>query len=37
VGSELTYAGQGYCFALARFGQPEDVTILTAYLNQYLP
>ncbi|GAA0965395.1 DUF6000 family protein [Actinocorallia libanotica] len=31
------YAGQGYCFALARFGRPEDAEILTAYLDRYLP
>ena len=35
--SELTYAGQGYCFALTRFGQPDDAAILTAYLDRYLP
>lgn len=34
--SELTYAGQGYSFALARFGQPEDADIFTAYLDRYL-
>lgn len=37
LGSELVYAGQGYCFALTRFGQPEDATILAAYLDRYLP
>ncbi|MFC5183620.1 DUF6000 family protein [Actinomadura harenae] len=31
------YAGQGYCFALARFGQSEDADILAAYLDRYLP
>ncbi|MFD0883080.1 DUF6000 family protein [Streptosporangium algeriense] len=35
--SELVYAGQGYSFAIARFGQPEDADILTAYLERYLP
>lgn len=35
--SELVYAGQGYCFALARFGEPEDAEILAAYLDRYLP
>lgn len=35
--SDLVYAGQGYCFALARFGQPQDADILTAYLDRYLP
>ncbi|MBE1492741.1 DUF6000 family protein [Plantactinospora soyae] len=37
LASELVYAGQGYCFALSRFGQPEDATILAAYLDRYLP
>jgi hypothetical protein len=35
--SELVYSGQGYCFALARFGQPDDAGILAAYLDRYLP
>jgi len=35
--SELTYAGQGYCFALTRFAQPDDADILTTYLDRYLP
>ena len=35
--SEVMFAGVGYCFALARFGAPEDAEILTAYLNRYLP
>jgi hypothetical protein len=35
--SELTYAGQGYSFALTRLGQPEDADIFTAYLDRYLP
>ncbi|MQY08439.1 DUF6000 family protein [Actinomadura macrotermitis] len=35
--SEVIYAGQGYCFALARFGQHEDAEILSAYLDHYLP
>ncbi|MFD0903613.1 DUF6000 family protein [Actinomadura sediminis] len=35
--SELTYAGQGYCFALARFAEPKDADVLTAYLDHYLP
>ena len=35
--SELVYAGQGYCFALSRFAQPEDADILIAYLDRYLP
>jgi hypothetical protein len=35
--SELVYAGQGYCVALARFGTPADADILCAYLDRYLP
>lgn len=35
--SELVHSGKGYCFALARFGQPEDADILAAYLDRYLP
>jgi len=35
--SASPYAGQGYCFALARFGQVEDAEILVAYLDRYLP
>lgn len=35
--SELTYAGRGYCFALARFGENEDAEILVSYLRHYLP
>jgi hypothetical protein len=35
--SDLVYAGQGYSFALTRFGQPQDADILTAYLKRYLP
>lgn len=37
LASELVYAGQGYCYALARFGAPEDAALLTAYLDRYLP
>ncbi|MER6399346.1 DUF6000 family protein [Kitasatospora sp. NPDC001603] len=37
LASELTYAGQGFCFALARFGTTEDAQILTEYLARYLP
>ncbi|MGI8330399.1 DUF6000 family protein [Actinomadura scrupuli] len=37
LASNLIYAGQGYCFALARFGQPEDAEILVAYLDRHLP
>ncbi|MBG0826352.1 hypothetical protein HS041_00960 [Planomonospora sp. ID67723] len=35
--SELVYAGEGYCFALARFGEERDAEILTAYLDRWLP
>ncbi|WP_394426146.1 DUF6000 family protein [Streptomyces sp. SGAir0957] len=34
--SELTYAGQGYCIALALLGTDEDATLLTSYLDHYL-
>lgn len=37
LASELVYAGQGYCFALARLGAEQDAEILTAYLDHYLP
>ncbi|MFI0721948.1 DUF6000 family protein [Streptomyces sp. NPDC021224] len=37
LASELVYAGQGYCFALARLGTEQDAEILTAYLDHYLP
>lgn len=37
LASKLTYAGQGFCFALARFGTHEDAAILGAYLDRYLP
>jgi Family of unknown function (DUF6000) len=35
--SELVYAGQGYCLALARFETSADADILCAYLDKYLP
>jgi hypothetical protein len=35
--SEYPYAGEGYCFALARFGEERDAEILTAYLDRWLP
>jgi hypothetical protein len=34
--SGVLFAGQGYCFALARLGTAEDAEILTAYLDHYL-
>jgi Family of unknown function (DUF6000) len=37
LASQLVFAGQGYCFALARFGTTADAEILTAYLTRYLP
>jgi hypothetical protein len=35
--SELVYAGQGYCLALARFETAAGADILRAYLDKYLP
>jgi Family of unknown function (DUF6000) len=35
--SQLVYAGQGYCLALARFETAADADILSAYLDKYLP
>ena len=35
--SEVCFSGQGYCFALAAFGDHPDAEILTAYLDRYLP
>jgi hypothetical protein len=37
LASEVCYAGQGYCFALACFANDESVAYLTAYLDFYLP
>ncbi len=34
--SKLVFAGQGYCFALARFGTLADAEILVSYLDRYL-
>jgi len=36
LASRRVFAGQGFCFALTRFGSPQDVKLLTAYLDQYL-
>jgi len=36
LASEVVFAGQGYCFALARFGAYEDAAILISYLDHYL-
>lgn len=35
--SEMSYAGQGYCLALARFATPADAGLLASYLDAYLP
>jgi len=37
LASEAAYAGQGYCFALARFATAADASVLAAYLDAYLP
>ena len=34
--SEVVYAGEGYCFALARIANGECVLHLCSYLNKYL-
>ncbi|WP_405387215.1 DUF6000 family protein [Streptomyces sp. NBC_01102] len=36
LASELTYAGQGCCIALALLGTTEDAALLTTYLDRYL-
>jgi hypothetical protein len=36
LASELTYAGEGYCIALARLGTSRDAELLTAYLDHFL-
>lgn len=36
LASELPYAGQGYCLALARFATAADAELLAAYLDTYL-
>ncbi|HEV3172483.1 MAG TPA: DUF6000 family protein [Actinocrinis sp.] len=35
LASELVYAGEGYCLALARFGTDQDAAVLAAYLDRY--
>lgn len=35
--SRVTFAGQGFCFALARFGTDRDAELLAGYLDRYLP
>jgi hypothetical protein len=37
LASEMPYAGQGYCLALARFAAAADAELLAAYLDAYLP
>ncbi len=37
LASEVCYAGQGYCLALARFATAADAELLAAYLDAYLP
>ncbi|MER5276296.1 DUF6000 family protein [Streptomyces sp. NPDC002809] len=34
--SQFCFAGQGHCFALARFGTDEDAEYLAVYLDRYL-
>jgi hypothetical protein len=36
MASELTYAGQGYCLALARFATAADAELLATYLDAHL-
>jgi hypothetical protein len=36
LAGSLVYAGQGFCFALARFGTHEDARLLADYLDRYL-
>jgi|SRR5579871_4896910 len=35
--SRACYAGQGYCFALARFANEDSIEYLKSYLDTYLP
>jgi hypothetical protein len=37
LASRVSYAGQGFCFALARFGTRQDAQLLIDYLDRYLP
>jgi Family of unknown function (DUF6000) len=37
LASDMPYAGQAYCVALATFGTPADADLLVAYLDRYLP
>lgn len=37
LASEVCFAGQGYCVALARFATRADAVLLASYLETYLP
>ncbi|MEV0317879.1 DUF6000 family protein [Streptomyces sp. NPDC050658] len=37
LASEMGFAGQAYCVALADFGTPADADLLATYLDHYLP
>jgi hypothetical protein len=37
LASQTSFAGQGFCFALARFGTRQDAHLLVDYLDRYLP
>ncbi|MER5977673.1 DUF6000 family protein [Streptomyces sp. NPDC001857] len=37
LASEVPFAGEAYCLALATFGAPADADLLVAYLDRYLP
>ncbi|WP_219470374.1 DUF6000 family protein [Nonomuraea rhizosphaerae] len=37
LASEVVIAGEGYCFALARFGTADDAELLVTYLRKWLP
>jgi len=37
LASRTSFAGQGFCFALARFGTRQDTQLLVDYLDRYLP
>ena len=37
LASEVPFAGEAYCVALATFGAPADADLLGAYLDRYLP
>jgi hypothetical protein len=37
LASKVVHAGQGFCFALTRFGTDQDTQVLIKYLDHYLP